>query len=111
MFTFQEIQMACDRLVGNTPMINVAPNVWAKMEAYNPTGSIKDRMVNYVLKRVIKEGRVKKGDTVVEATSGNTGIALSFFWSNSRLECKNNYALEHVRRKKEDDALLWSRDH
>ena len=71
--------MACDNLVGNTPIVNVAPNVWAKMEAYNPTGSIKDRMVNYVLKRVIKEGRIKKGDTVVEATSGNTGIALSFF--------------------------------
>ena len=80
--------MACDRLVGNTPMVNVAPNVWAKMEAYNPTGSIKDRMVNYVLKRVIKEGRVKKGDTVVEATSGNTGIALSFFGQIQGLNIK-----------------------
>ena len=88
MYTSQEIQMACDRLVGNTPMVNVAPNVWAKMEAYNPTGSIKDRMVNYVLKRVIKEGRVKKGDTVVEATSGNTGIALSFFGQIQGLNVK-----------------------
>ena len=80
--------MACDNLVGNTPIVNVAPNVWAKMEAYNPTGSIKDRMVNYVLKRVIKEGRVKKGDTVVEATSGNTGIALSFFGQIQGLNIK-----------------------
>ena len=88
MSTFQEIQMACDNLVGNTPIVNVAPNVWAKMEAYNPTGSIKDRMVNYVLKRVIKQGKIKKGDTVVEATSGNTGIALSFFGQIQGLNIK-----------------------
>jgi len=80
--------MACDSLVGNTPIINVAPNVWAKMEAYNPTGSIKDRMVNYVLTHAIKEGKIKKGDTVVEATSGNTGIALSFFGQIEGLNVK-----------------------
>ncbi len=80
--------MACDSLVGNTPIVNVAPNVWAKMEAYNPTGSIKDRMVNYVLTHAIKEGKIKKGDTVVEATSGNTGIALSFFGQIEGLNIK-----------------------
>jgi cysteine synthase A len=80
--------MACDRLVGNTPIINVAPNVWAKMEAYNPTGSIKDRMVNYVLARAIRENKIKKGDTVIEATSGNTGISLSFFGQIEGLNVK-----------------------
>ena len=79
MFTFLEIQMAYSNLVGNTPLVNISPNVWAKMEAYNPTGSIKDRMVFYVLRDAIKSGKIKKGDTIVEATSGNTGISLSFF--------------------------------
>jgi len=80
--------MACDSLLGNTPLINVAPSVWAKMEAYNPTGSIKDRMVSYVLAHAIKKRKIKKGDTVVEATSGNTGIALSFFGQIEGLNIK-----------------------
>ena len=61
--------MAYSNLVGNTPLVNISPNVWAKMEAYNPTGSIKDRMVFYVLRDAIKSGKIKKGDTIVEATS------------------------------------------
>ena len=80
--------MAYSNLVGNTPLINVAPKVWAKMEAYNPTGSIKDRMVYYVLKDAIKDKKIKKGDTIVEATSGNTGISLSFFGQTEGLNIK-----------------------
>ena len=79
MFTSLEIQMAYSNLVGNTPLVNISPSVWAKMEAYNPTGSIKDRMVHYVLSDAIRTKKIKKGDVVVEATSGNTGISLSFF--------------------------------
>ena len=71
--------MAYSNLVGNTPLVNISPSVWAKMEAYNPTGSIKDRMVHYVLSDAIRNEKIKKGDVVVEATSGNTGISLSFF--------------------------------
>ena len=80
--------MAYSNLVGNTPLINVAPKVWAKMEAYNPTGSVKDRMVYYVLKHAIKSEKIKKGDTIVEATSGNTGISLSFFGQTEGLNVK-----------------------
>ena len=80
--------MAYSSLVGNTPLINVAPKVWAKMEAYNPTGSIKDRMVYYVLKDAIRSKKIKKGDTIVEATSGNTGISLSFFGQIEGLNIK-----------------------
>jgi cysteine synthase A len=80
--------MAYSNLVGNTPLVNVAPKVWAKMEAYNPTGSIKDRMVYYVLKDAIKDKKIKKGDTIVEATSGNTGISLSFFGQAEGLNIK-----------------------
>jgi len=80
--------MAYSNLVGNTPLVNISPHVWAKMEAYNPTGSIKDRMVYYVLTNAKKQGKIKKGDTVVEATSGNTGISLSFFGQTEGLKIK-----------------------
>ena len=80
--------MGYSTLVGNTPLINIAPNIWAKMEAYNPTGSVKDRMVFYVLKNAIKSGKVKKGDTIIEATSGNTGISLSFFGQAEGMKVK-----------------------
>jgi len=53
--------------------------IYAKVENTNPTGSIKDRPVYYMLLEDQKKGLLKKGTTVIEATSGNTGIALSYF--------------------------------
>jgi len=64
-------------LVGNTPLIKISDHLYAKLETYNPTGSIKDRMALYILNKAEKEGQIKKGDTIVEASSGNTGIAFS----------------------------------
>lgn len=71
-------------LVGNTPMLelrykigNRNESIFVKCEHYNLTGSIKDRMALYILKKAYDEGRIKPGDTIVEATSGNTGIAFS----------------------------------
>ncbi len=73
-----------ENLIGNTPIIEIKYRfhgkegiVFAKYECYNLTGSIKDRMAFYILKEAFKEGQLKKGDTIVEATSGNTGISLS----------------------------------
>jgi len=70
--------------IGNTPMINIKykyngkeNEVYAKLEYYNPTGSIKDRVAYYILNNAIKEGTLKEGMTIYEATSGNTGISLS----------------------------------
>jgi cysteine synthase A len=51
--------------------------IYAKSEHYNVTGSIKDRMALYILEKAYAENRIKPGDTIVEATSGNTGIAFS----------------------------------
>jgi cysteine synthase A len=51
--------------------------IYAKAEHYNVTGSIKDRMALYILEKAYAENRIKPGDTIVEATSGNTGIAFS----------------------------------
>ena len=64
-------------LIGNTPLVKISDKIYAKLETYNPSGSIKDRMAYYIITQAIKRGELKKGDTIVEATSGNTGIAMS----------------------------------
>ena len=64
------------RLPGNTPLIEV-DGIFAKLECANPNGSIKDRIAYYILEESERLGLLKQGMTVVEATSGNTGIALS----------------------------------
>lgn len=70
-------------LIGNTPLFDVSSffetsnKIYAKLEYLNPTGSIKDRAAFYIIKDAIKEGTLKKGGTIIEATSGNTGIGLA----------------------------------
>ena len=74
--------MDLNRLVGNTPLIKLGDRLYAKFETYNPSGSIKDRIGYYILKKAEERGDLKPGDTIVEATSGNTGIAVSMFGAN-----------------------------
>ncbi len=64
--------------VGNTPLLKISDKLYAKFEVFNPTGSIKDRLAAYIINDAEKRNLIKKGDTIIEATSGNTGIALSF---------------------------------
>ncbi len=63
--------------IGNTPLLDMGDNIYAKAEFLNPSGSIKARMANYMIEKAEEEGLLKPGDTIVEATSGNTGNALS----------------------------------
>jgi cysteine synthase A len=69
--------------IGDTPAIRInriAPkhvNVFVKAEAFNPGGSVKDRLALNIIEAAEREGRLKPGQTVVEATSGNTGIGLA----------------------------------
>jgi len=70
--------------IGNTPMVKIRykyngkeKHIYTKLEFYNISGSIKDRVAYYILKNAYEEGTLKKGMEIVEATSGNTGIALS----------------------------------
>ncbi len=70
--------------IGNTPLVRldrVNPNpkvrLLAKLEGNNPGGSVKDRIAWYMIKTAEEEGRLKKGSTILEATSGNTGIGLA----------------------------------
>jgi cysteine synthase B len=70
--------------VGNTPLVklealntNPRVQVLAKLEGNNPGGSVKDRIAYFMVRDAEESGRIKKGDTVLEATSGNTGIGLA----------------------------------
>ena len=70
--------------LGNTPLVGLpslspTPDVrlWAKLEDHNPTGSIKDRAAISMIEAAEKEGKLKPGDTILEPTSGNTGISLA----------------------------------
>ena len=76
--------MDIDKLIGYTPMIEIKLkykekiiNVYAKLEYYNYTGSIKDRLANYIIKESYKENTLKKNMPIIEATSGNTGISFA----------------------------------
>jgi len=62
--------------VGDTPLLEIE-GVYAKIEFLNPSGSIKARIAKYMIERAEQEGLLRPGDTIVEATSGNTGNALS----------------------------------
>lgn len=63
--------------IGNTPLLDMGGGVLAKAEFFNPSGSIKARLAKHVIERAEREGLLKPGDTIVEATSGNTGNALA----------------------------------
>jgi len=70
-------------LIGNTPLVEVKKidtgpcRLFLKMESHNPGGSIKDRTALYIVNQAEKEGALKKGGVIVEATAGNTGIGLA----------------------------------
>src|SRR5712664_3613911 len=69
--------------VGNTPVVRIgklAPpgiNLFVKIEAFNPLGSVKDRLALGVIEEAERSGKLRPGQTVIEATSGNTGIGLA----------------------------------
>lgn len=64
--------------IGHTPLLQISDRIWAKFEGVNPSGSIKDRMASYIINHAEKTASIKKGDTIIEATSGNSGIAFAF---------------------------------
>src|SRR5512138_415525 len=67
--------------IGRVPLVRLSKmssgNVFVKAEYFNPGGSIKDRVANHIIETVIANGTLKPGMTIIEATSGNTGIGLS----------------------------------
>ena len=72
-------------LIGKTPLVKLSHmgiregvNVFAKLELYNPSGSVKDRTGLYMIRDAEKKGILKEGGTIVEATAGNTGLGIAF---------------------------------
>ena len=113
--------------IGNTPMIKIKCkykgkeiNVFSKLEYYNLTGSIKDRVAYYMIKEAAKTGELKEYQPIVETTSGNTGISLSAIgayykhpvfifmpdWvSKERIQLMENYEDINIYGKKADKDI------
>lgn len=79
-----KIYTSIDQLIGNTPLLKLnrivpedAADVYIKLEFFNPAGSIKDRIALSMIEKAEAEGKLKPGDTIIEPTSGNTGIGLA----------------------------------
>lgn len=75
------------KLIGNTPLVKISNNLYGKLETYNPAGSVKDRMISYVIQKAQLYGDIKHNSILCDATSGNTGIALSMAAASMKLPC------------------------
>ncbi len=88
---------ACDNileLIGNTPLVklnkvaeNFTGNFYAKVEAFNPGHSSKDRIASYIIEEAERKGILKKGSTIIETTSGNTGFSIAMVSIIKGYEC------------------------
>ena len=76
------------RSIRKTSLIQITPRLYAKLETENPTGSIKDRPVQYIVSKAISSGDINSGTTLVEASSGNTGISLCAIGASLGLRVK-----------------------
>src|SRR5436309_15471660 len=74
--------------IGNTPLVELkrlspkaGVRIWAKLESHNPTGSVKDRVARSLIEDAEEKGAIRPGQTILEPTSGNTGISLAMICS------------------------------
>ena len=122
--------VSLSHMIGNTPLLeieftykNKIRKIYAKYESLNMTGSIKDRMAYHILKDSYENGMIKEGDTIAEATSGNTGISFSAIgralghsvtifmpdWmSRERVDLINSFGAEIVPVTKEQGGFVGS---
>lgn len=80
--------------IGNTPIVKLNPKftgveseIYVKLEYLNPGGSTKDRIGNYIMQQAVKNGVIKPGGTIIEGTSGNTGVGLAMFAAIHGYKC------------------------
>jgi [CysO sulfur-carrier protein]-thiocarboxylate-dependent cysteine synthase len=81
--------------IGNTPLVELkrlspkaGVRIWAKLESYNPTGSVKDRVARAMIEDAEEQGRIRPGQIILEPTSGNTGISLAMICSRKGYRLK-----------------------
>ncbi len=116
------------KLIGNTPMIKInyeyngkQKSIYTKLEYYNLTGSIKDRVAYYIIKNAKERGELKEGMPIIEATSGNTGISIAALgtyynhpvyifmpdWaSKERVELMKSFGANIILKSKEDGGFI-----
>ncbi len=119
-------------LIGNTPIIKLnkltdklSADVYLKLEWFNPGGSVKDRIAISMIEAAEKEGLLKKGDTIIEPTSGNTGIGLAMVAASKgyniiltmpeslsieRRKILKGYGAELILTKGMDDAIIIAKE-
>ena len=99
-------------LVGGTPLVELTQfekendlkaTVLAKLEYFNPAGSVKDRIAKAIVEDAEKSGKLQPGGTIIEPTSGNTGIGLA------AVAAAKKYAGDHERGAPQPDESLWRR--
>ena len=82
----EKVTASVDQLIGGTPLMELAgieadqelhAKLFAKLEYFNPAGSVKDRIAKEMIEQAEKDGKLKPGSTIIEPTSGNTGIGLA----------------------------------
>src|SRR5213592_40108 len=81
--------------IGHTPLVELrrlspkpGVRIWAKLESHNPTGSVKDRVARAMIEDAEEQGRIRPGQTILEPTSGNTGISLALICSRKGYRLK-----------------------
>lgn len=85
-----EISFKIERLrnnIGHTPTVNIGYDVYGKLESKNPAGSVKDRAAFYMVADALFSGKLNEEGTIVEATSGNTGIGLAYIAKELGIKC------------------------
>lgn len=103
-------------LIGQTPLVLLESfsddnvQIYAKLEQFNPGGSVKDRLGKYLVETAMKEGRLHKGATIVEATAGNTGIGLAIAANRYNLTCVIFAPEAFFKREDFNYARAWCRD-
>ena len=118
MLTIASVHDNVLELIGNTPLVDVStlspnPNVriLAKLESQNPFGSVKDRIAKNMIEAAEKAGDLLPGQTILEPSSGNTGIALGRDRAAQGLSDQDPAARERVDRAPPDAAGVRRRDH
>src|SRR5438067_12206608 len=99
--------------IGNTPLVELrrlspkpGVRIWAKMESFNPTGSVKDRVAKAMIEDAEEKGLIRPGQTILEPTSGNTGISLAMICSRKGYPLKVVMP-ENVTRERTDILRMY----